>query len=150
SAKILFPQSVEGEQLAYGDRDRTVFRGDADQFPLEVGIGPVLRLRDETVNRIIEFGGNGDGVGARKRRLDQKRVRDMADVGRPVMQRRDQPLASARNGKHAEIQTFADEVAFALRDEERQREDAAERRIGLAVAERDRLAAGVLTGAKAK
>ena len=74
----------------------------------------------------------------------------MADVGRPVVQRRDQPFASARNRKHAEIQAFADEIAFALRNEERQREDAAQRRIGLAVAERGRLGGGALTGAKAK
>src|SRR5262245_65544633 len=74
----------------------------------------------------------------------------MADVGRPVVQRRDQPLASAWNGKHAEIQAFADEIAFALRNQERQRKDAAQRRIGLTVAERDCLGGGALTGAKAK
>src|SRR5262249_58003029 len=79
-AKIFFLQSVEGQELAYRDRDRTVFRRDADQFPLEIGIGSVLRLGDETVNRIVELGGDGDGVGASERRLDQKRGCNMADV----------------------------------------------------------------------
>src|SRR4030088_2587404 len=66
------------------------------------------------------------------------------------MQHRNQLLPSARDGKHAEIQTFADEITFALGHEQRQRKDTSQRRIGLRVPKSDALALGVVTGAKIK
>jgi hypothetical protein len=65
----------------------------------------------------------------------------VADVGAAFVQDLDQPFAAPRDGNHAEAQAFADEEALALGDEERQREDAAQRRVGLGITQFDGLGA---------
>src|SRR5712692_8559776 len=64
------------------------------------------------------------------------------------MQHRHQFLSAAGNRDHAEIQTLANEIAFALGNEQRQRKNASERRKGLCISKRDALAGRRLTGAK--
>src|SRR6266852_3788167 len=66
------------------------------------------------------------------------------------MQHRHQLLPASGNRDHAEVQALANEIAFALGNEQRQRKNTAERGKGLRISKRDALAGRRLTGAKIK
>ena len=74
----------------------------------------------------------------------------MADVRRAIVQRVDHLGAAARHRHHVEIETFADEHALPLGEQERQRKDAALRGIGLAVTKLNGLRADRLRAKDAK
>ena len=97
-AKVTITQAVQRKQLARGDRDRAGFVGEAEQFSLEIGDAFDLRSRNQTIYRIIKFPRDRDGIRAIEHGANQKRRRDVRDVGGVVVQCIDHLVRAARNG----------------------------------------------------
>jgi len=109
-------------------------------------VGEVLDagLGDQTVDRVVEFRRDRDRVRSGERLADQKRRGDMGDVDGAVMQRVDHLVGAARQrDDDLKVQTLALEKSLALRHHDRQRVNTANGRIGLAIAQRQRLGAGL-------
>ena len=114
-AEIVAVDALHRQQLADRDRDRAGLGGKPDQLALEIGVALDLGLRDQAVDRIVELGDDGDGVGAVERGLHQERRRDVADVGGAVVQRVDHLGAAAGHRHHVEIEALAQKEAAAAR-----------------------------------
>src|SRR5262249_21755497 len=142
--------AVHGHELADRDRDGAGLGGKAEELALEVGVTLDLRLRNQAVDRIVELGCDRDRVGALHRRLDHERGRHVTHVGGVVVQRFDQLLAATGDRDHNEIESLAGKELLTLGDQQRQREDAAQRRERLPVADRDILGGSLAAQRKAE
>lgn len=133
-------KSVQREQLARGNGNGAGLVRKPQQFSLEVGEALDLGLGDQTVNGIVEFGGDGDRIRAGERGADQKRRGHVRRVAGVVVQRVDHLVrAAGERNDHLEIQTLAAKETFAIPHGNRQRKNTPHRRVGLTVTQRNPL-----------
>ena len=135
-------QSLKCEQLAHRDRDGVNRQRQADEFSLQFGEGLDLRLGDEAVHWIGDFAGNGDGVGAAERRLDEVRSSGLCHVNLAAIECGDHVASAAGNRSKLYGNVFACKEALLLRDIVVERGHSMHCRGNLAEAQRRRLRIG--------
>ena len=137
-------QSVPRQQFTDRSRDAAALVGKAETLALEVGETLDAGLGDQAVNRVVELRRDGHRIRSGQHLADQKRRGNVGDIDSAIMQRVDH-LVGAAGQRHDdfEVEAFAAKKALALRHDNRQRENTAQRRIGLAVTQFERLGLGL-------